>query len=133
MIRLILAMARLILAVAFVVLIAGLGGVVLRTSDGGRTWTYEDTGWKQAFFSVSTNEGISVAVGEKGLIRYSQDGGSSWKMPTDDQFPTIFTFMRDIDFAPNATTGVIVGQGGRVLRTSDAGHVWKQVLPPPSV
>jgi len=111
-------------------LIAGLGGVVLRSSDGGRTWTYQDTRWKQAFYSVAMNPAISVAVGEKGLIRYSQDGGASWLRPTDTNFPTIFTFMRDIGFDATSRAGFIVGQEGIVIRSTDGGKHWKQVLPP---
>jgi photosystem II stability/assembly factor-like uncharacterized protein len=111
-------------------LISGLGGVVLRSRDGGRTWTYEDTGWKQAFFSVATNEKRSVAIGEKGLVRYSTDGGSTWSKPDEQQFPTLFTFMRDIGFDGTNRAGYIVGQEGTVLRSTDGGKHWTQVLPP---
>jgi photosystem II stability/assembly factor-like uncharacterized protein len=94
-------------------LIAGLGGVVLRSEDGGRTWTYVEIGLRQA------------------LLQYSHDGGLTWAPPTPKQFPSIFTFMRDLRFAPDARkTGFIVGQEGMVLRTQDAGDTWTQVLPP---
>jgi photosystem II stability/assembly factor-like uncharacterized protein len=111
-------------------LISGWGGVVLRSRDGGRTWSYEDTGWKQAFYSIASNEKTAVAIGEKGLIRYSGDDGSTWTMPTDSQFPTIFTFMRDIGFDTTSQSGFIVGQEGNVLRSTDGGKHWTQVLPP---
>ena len=39
--------------------------------------------------------------------------------------------MRDLAFSPSGRVGFIVGQGGKVLRTTDAGIQWKQVLPPP--
>ena len=48
-------------------LIAGLGGVILRSTDGGRTWTYHATSRKQALFSVATTNGRSIAVGGEGL------------------------------------------------------------------
>jgi photosystem II stability/assembly factor-like uncharacterized protein len=113
-------------------LIAGLGGVVLRSEDGGQTWTYVEIGLRQALFSVETTNGRAVAVGEKGLVQYSQDGGLTWAPPTAKQFPSIFTFMRDLRFAPEARQiGFIVGQEGMVLRTEDAGESWTQVLPPP--
>ncbi|MCP4039265.1 MAG: hypothetical protein GY733_20160, partial [bacterium] len=44
--------------------------------------------------------------------------------------PAIYTFMRDVDFAPSGSKGLIVGQGGRILRSTDAGYEWTQVLPP---
>jgi photosystem II stability/assembly factor-like uncharacterized protein len=113
-------------------LISGLGGVILRSRDGGRTWSYEDTGWKQAFFSVASTNQRAVAIGEKGLIRFSTDGGSSWSRPSSENFPTIFTFMRDLAFDPTDRTGFIVGQEGMVLRSTDGGKRWTQVLPPES-
>lgn len=109
--------------------ISGLGGVILRTQDSGRTWSYLDTGRKQAFYSVSYGDGRAVAIGEKGLIRYSSDGGNTWESFSESSFPTIFTFMRDLDFAPGGRKGLIVGQGGRILRSVDSGYEWKQVLP----
>jgi photosystem II stability/assembly factor-like uncharacterized protein len=109
-------------------LISGLGGMILKSVDGGRTWRYEDVGRKQALFSVHPFPRRAIVVGEKGLMRVSSDGGVTWKPPTSG-FPTIFTFMRDISFSANDRVGFIVGQRGMVLRTEDGGGSWKQVLP----
>lgn len=108
--------------------ISGLGGVVLRTTDGGRIWRYEDIGQKRALFSVAPfPDRRAIVVGEKGMIRASQDAGETWSEP--EGFPTIFTFMRDINFEPGRIVGYIVGQRGMILRTDDAGRTWNQVLP----
>jgi photosystem II stability/assembly factor-like uncharacterized protein len=113
-------------------LIAGLGGVVLRSDDGGRTWNYVMTERKQALFAVASTDGRAIAVGEKGLVEYSKDGGRSWHPPSESQFPSVFTYMRDLNFAPtDVKTGFIVGQEGMVLRTRDGGNSWQQILPPP--
>jgi hypothetical protein len=113
-------------------LISGLGGVILRSEDGGQSWTYVETSRRQALFAVDTTEGRAIAVGEKGLVQYSVDQGRTWKPPGDEQFPPIFTFMRDLGFARSRSgAGFIVGQDGMVLRSKDAGHSWTQVLPPP--
>ncbi|MEE2673501.1 MAG: YCF48-related protein [Myxococcota bacterium] len=113
-------------------LIAGLGGVVLRTHDGGRNWAYRTIDRKQAVFSVgSVAGGRAVAVGEKGLIRVSTDSGDSWREPSEGDFPTIFTFMRDVGFDADGRIGFIVGQTGQILRSTDSGIRWTQVLPPP--
>ena len=109
-------------------LISGLGGMILKTADGGRTWRYEEVGRKVALFSVHPFPRRAIAVGEKGLIRVSGDGGVTWERPTSG-FPTIFTFMRDISFATDDRVGFIVGQRGMVLRSEDGGGSWKQVLP----
>jgi photosystem II stability/assembly factor-like uncharacterized protein len=111
-------------------LISGLGGVVLRSADGGLTWRYHVTDRKQALFAVAGVEGRAIAVGEKGLVRFSDDGGSSWRPPSDGEFPTIFTFMRDLSFDRARQFGLIVGQTGMVLRSRDSGETWTQVLPP---
>lgn len=112
-------------------MIAGLGGVILVSEDGGKTWLYRKTDRTQAMFSVDSLPGRAVAVGEKGLVRMSTDGGQTWKEPNPDTFPTVFTYMRDIDFAGSGKVGFIVGQTGQILRTTDAGIDWQQVLPPP--
>jgi photosystem II stability/assembly factor-like uncharacterized protein len=111
--------------------ISGLGGVVLRTTDGGRIWRYEGIGRKQAIFSVFPfDANNSMIVGEKGLARISSDGGVTWSAASD--FPTIFTYLRDIQFeSENRKVGYIVGQKGMVLRSTDAGATWTKVLPKP--
>lgn len=111
-------------------LIAGLGGVILRSNDGGRSWSYRKTDRKQAIFSVGSVEGRALAVGEKGLIRVSTDDGHSWAPPPSGSFPSIYTYLRDIDFESSGQVGFIVGQTGQILMSTDAGYEWKQVLPP---
>ncbi len=109
--------------------IGGLGGVALTSADGGQTWRYSNLDRKMAVFSVASVPGRAVAIGEKGLVRASVDEGQTWAPPAVDTFPTLFTFMRDIDFDPSGQVGFIVGQTGRILRSNDAGFQWQQVLP----
>jgi photosystem II stability/assembly factor-like uncharacterized protein len=108
--------------------ISGLGGVVLRSEDGGRTWRYEEIGMRMAVFAVQPfPDKRAIVVGEKGLIRVSSDGGSTWQPLAG--FPEIFTFMRDIQFNQDFSVGYIVGQRGLVLRSTDRGQTWQRVLP----
>ena len=46
-----------------------------------------------------------------------------------DVFPSVFTFMRDVDFDRESDVGYIVGQQGMILRSTDGGRSWAQVLP----
>jgi photosystem II stability/assembly factor-like uncharacterized protein len=110
-------------------MIAGLGGVILLTTDGGRTWEYRKMDIKQAVFAATAVDGLAIAIGEKGFVRISTDDGNVWHRPGDGVFPSVFTYMRDINFAPNGRLGFIVGQTGQILRTTDSGFQWTQVLP----
>jgi photosystem II stability/assembly factor-like uncharacterized protein len=110
--------------------VAGLGGVVLVSKDGGRNWVYRETGIKQAIFSLFPVDGRVIAVGEKGFVRVSTDGGSTWTVPQSG-LPRFYTFMRDIWFSSDGKSGFMVGEGGRVLHSGDAGLTWGWVLPPP--
>jgi photosystem II stability/assembly factor-like uncharacterized protein len=108
--------------------VAGLGGVVLRSEDGGRIWRYEEIGMRMALFSVQAfPDGRAIVVGEKGLIRVSGDGGATWQPLAG--FPEIFTFMRDIQFNEDNSVGYIVGQRALVLRSTDGGRSWERKLP----
>ncbi len=112
-------------------LISGLGGVVLRTNDGGRNWAYSKLDQTMAVFSVGAVDGRALAIGEKGLIRVSTDEGSNWQIPAEGTFPVIYTYLRDIEFDREGKVGFIVGQTGQILKSTDAGFQWRQVLPPP--
>ena len=113
-------------------MIAGLGGVILVTEDGGRSWYYRKMDLKQAVFAANAREGRSIAVGEKGFVRISTDDGDTWRPPGDDIFPRVFTYMRDVNYSPSGRLGLIVGQSGRILRSTDSGFEWRQILPPPA-
>ena len=112
-------------------LISALGGVILRSEDGGETFEYVKIDRQQALFSATAVPGRSLAVGEKGLIRVSLDEGETWSKVDEGSFPKVFTFMRDIAFESSGKLGFIVGQTGRIYRSTDAGYQWEQVLFPP--
>jgi len=111
-------------------LIAGLGGVVLRSVDGGRHWRYAATGDRRSFFSIAHAADRFVAVGEKGLVRFSSDGDGRWSAPAASDLPVAFSFLRDLAFDATGQIGYMVGRGGLILRSDDAGQRWKSVSPP---
>jgi photosystem II stability/assembly factor-like uncharacterized protein len=61
----------------------------------------------------------------------SFDGGYNFDKPGDGAMPRVFAFMRDLKFG-TPERGWIVGAAGMVLRSSDGGQSWNQVLPPPT-
>lgn len=116
-------------------LIAGLGGVLLRSSDGGRTWNYLPSGSKQALFSGVFAESNLVVVGEKGVRRISDDDGATFSRLGDEdgkgRFPADkHGYFRDVTCGTPSVCWM-VGAAGNVLRSTDAGLSWFEILPQP--
>ncbi len=109
--------------------IAGLGGILLGTEDGGLTWSYRESQTAEALFAADYSANRVIAVGEKGLARFSGKDAMSWEKPRKG-LPKLFTYFRDVSFEPLGRVGFIVGQKGTILRSEDAGSSWTQVLPP---
>lgn len=64
-----------------------------------------------------------VAVGERGIILCSDDGGAHWKQ---SKSPVSVT-LTSVRFA-NAKTGWAAGHGGTILSTQDGGKTWVRQL-----
>lgn len=108
------------------------GGAVMKTGDGGRTWsTQMETATIREFF---IHDAMSVIGVGKGSILRTTDGGTTWTevAPEDDRIVDL----RAVHFV-DAMNGWIAGSGreelidGRsisytvVLRTKDGGATWK--------
>lgn len=111
-------------------LVAGLGGVILQSADGGRTWDYRDSGSEQGLYAIDRGARMMWVVGERGLHRRSPDGGLTWeRLAREDSFQERFEFygfMRDLLFA-TPERGWIVGHAGFVARSSDGGVSWEKL------
>ena len=102
--------------------IAGQGGTVLRTTDGGKTWgalyISENQLIRRVDF-VSENEGW--AVGHRGSIFHTSDAGNSWEV----QYEVPDTYLRDVAFV-DKNHGWVVGHKATILHTSDGGASWQE-------
>ena len=108
-------------------------GAVVRSIDGGNTWTDEETtGISPTRFSVTEavafNESTFYAGGNRGIYR-STDGGISWhrfnrkmKSRVDD----LITF-RETDNGQNTSAALYARVGGEFVKTTDHGRSWKTV------
>jgi photosystem II stability/assembly factor-like uncharacterized protein len=61
-----------------------------------------------------------VAVGERGIVQLSDDGGHTWRQAKNVPVSVALT---DVDFV-SARIGWAVGHSGVVLRSVDAGETW---------
>lgn len=100
-------------------------GTIVRTSDGGATWTVQSIGTSDRLAGVSfvdADTGWAVGfLGECCLARVfrTSDGGATWQM----QVNGAFWGLNGVSFA-DANTGFGVGLQGTVVRTTNGGDTW---------
>jgi photosystem II stability/assembly factor-like uncharacterized protein len=105
-----------------VVIAVGDGGVILKSSDSGVTWTTKTSGTGVDLYgvwSVSTTK--FIAVGASGVILVSTNSGDTWGTQTSG----VGTTLRSVWFPINdVNNGWIVGDGGVIRVTANGGTNW---------
>ncbi|MDO8879599.1 MAG: cell wall-binding repeat-containing protein [Coriobacteriia bacterium] len=94
---------------------------ILRTTDGGETWTnHGDIAHQslQTMFFIDATTGW--AAGNGTLIR-STDGGVTWEDIRPDDTWRLYWAPHFVD----ANTGWVVGDNGLIMRTTDGGGNWE--------
>jgi len=97
---------------------------ILSTTDGGKSWASRPIREKldNRLNRLRWVHGNLWAIGEFGAIFVSRDRGQTWEQKTSNTKLTL----TDITFL-SERTAVIVGIGGAVLRSDDAGETWVPV------
>ncbi len=103
--------------------IAGGGGTLLNTTDGGVNWemikrTDQDR-FDDIFFADEMNGWIA---GSNGQIRKTTDGGQNWEIIETDATANLHS----ITFT-DPDNGWASGASGTLLKTNDAGESWMEV------
>lgn len=97
-------------------------GEILRTDDGGTTWTKVYEGSKRiSDFSFLTGD-LGYAAGVGGLLLKTFDGGRSWREAGQTPLKAIVNALMFV----TENCGLIVGAGGTAHVTSDGGKNWTQ-------
>lgn len=93
-----------------------------KTTDGGLNWEkieFEDAGRERVTKLLFRSDGSGRAFGEGGIFYELQDDGITWK-----RYRTAIHFLLlDGAYSDNAI-GAIVGAGGTIMFTEDAGLTW---------
>ena len=98
----------------------GSEGTIAHTSNGGETWTIQNSSTNRYLFGtdfISNKEGW--VVGEDGVILHTKDGGVNWHMQTSG---TDAPFV-DVDFV-DTNYGWIVCMEVWIIHTFDGGNTW---------
>ena len=94
---------------------------IYKTTDGGSTWTGQNSGYtSMRFMSIFFFHPDTVLIsGNDGVIVRTTNGGTTWvTMPTG-----VTDQLWSLEFT-NRTTGYCAGSTGRVLKTTDGGTSW---------
>ena len=96
---------------------------ILRTTDGGKTWSPQNSGTSNLHFFdvtfVDPDTGIVVGIG--GTILRTTNGGVNWTR----QLNGIIAAILSVSFG-DKNNGTAVGHTGIILRTTNGGISWEQ-------
>ena len=104
--------------------ITGDAGTILKTSDGGNSWTSRYSATSYPLYSISfptLTEGF--ITGGLGTILKTTDGGETWVLKPNGGLTSQF---KCVDF-PSPDTGFISTSDGLVLRSKDGGESWNVI------
>src|SRR5436309_281526 len=99
--------------------VVGEHGTIVRTTDGGNSWTIQASGTTQTLWAVSfTDVTNGTAVGEGGTILRTTDGGDHWASQ-----PSGTTLQCRGVWFTDSNNGTAVGESGTILRTTDGRNI----------
>ncbi len=110
--------------------IVGYDTSILSTRDGGASWqlSHADAEGKALHDVLFLDDSRGIAVGAYGTILSTQDGGAHWQAQ-DTIFSELSLHLNAILKLLDGSL-LIVGEGGLVARSSDAGMSWKLLKSP---
>ncbi len=112
---------------------SGSAGTVLRTTDGGTTWTQRpvpqaDSLDFRSLHALSADEAFVLSAGAPALLYHTTDGGTTWRLRYENRRPGIFF---DALAFWNPTHGIAMSDpvNGQfvLIATHDGGRTWQQL------
>ncbi len=111
-------------------LAVGADGATWWTEDGGASWSARPPIAPQTLHGVALGPTGLVVVGADGGIRRSVDGARSWQsVATGPAGEEGSAALNDVDFGPDGSLGLIVGDGGLMLRSRVPRPEWERLRP----
>lgn len=104
------------------IFITGGHGLLVLSSDFGKTWSQIQTGVNNSLFNIKfADNNTGFIIGSKGTLLKTTNGGTKWKqisVPSDKDLFGIF-------INESYSELYIVGWGGQFLKSSDLGNTWE--------
>ena len=113
--------------------VVGYPGTLLRSNDGGASFTRVELPVDEALFSIDFNtSGLGAIVGRSGMLLLSEDHGATWSGGIAQAEAGTVAHLFGVEVLENGSL-VAVGDFGTVLISQDRGHTWhKKELVVPS-
>ncbi len=102
--------------------VAGDGGILMATEDGGSSWHKVASSTDRNLLSIQFVGDKGWIAGYDGVILHSEDGGKTWVNQKSDTTQPV-----DRIYSADAEQGWAVGGVGTLVRTTDGGQNWKLV------
>ncbi|RMG66620.1 MAG: hypothetical protein D6715_06515, partial [Calditrichaeota bacterium] len=101
--------------------VAGDGGTVLVTEDGGQSWQPLNTGTGTNLLDLYFFDRLhGLVIGGQGLVLRTEDGGQTWTQANTGVLDNLLA----VSFAPGGN-GIIGGLSQTLLYSSDSGRTWQ--------
>ncbi|WP_304131202.1 YCF48-related protein [Ignavibacterium album] len=98
-------------------------GHILKTTDGGNTWTTIVNNSPWGFTGLFFHDSVTgFATGYSGTLLKTTDGGNNW---TDISLNTYKNLLKGTFF--DSDNGIIIGEGGLIYKTTDGGNSWNKI------
>lgn len=95
-------------------------GVILQTTDGGRSWSQQTSGTTVKLRSVFFTDSIKGwAAGDSGTMLATANGGTTWTQQVTGTTQALHTV-----FFSSPTTGWVGGANYTILQTNNGGVLW---------
>jgi photosystem II stability/assembly factor-like uncharacterized protein len=102
-------------------------GTVIKSTDGGESWITEETNTTLLILKVDSYNGqVVIATGYDGLILRSSDGGETFEQVSSGVGSGIDLWGLQM---VNDTLGWVSGMNQILLKTTDGGLGWQQIIP----
>jgi photosystem II stability/assembly factor-like uncharacterized protein len=93
----------------------------LHTTDGGSTWSSQETDLYQGNAVYCPNASTALIAGSWGIVR-TTDGGGTWTTPAGAGSNALYA----LEFV-DASTGYAAGLSNTILKTTDGGETWNEL------
>ena len=108
---------------------SGSGGVWLRTTDGGNSWTHGvvgglDTVDFRSIHAFDETRAVVASAGQPAVIYLTGDGGISWEKVHQESESAFFDAITFIDSKKGFVLGDPVGGKWMILETLNGGKAW---------